>query len=401
MTHRQGHEPGQRQLLRGDAAEGDRRRCTARAGSSAAGAAVVRDALAQAARRAARRRSVIDGSGLSRLDRWPARLVASLLRSAWADTVISSIFYASLPTAGDQRDARRPDGTGARALARAREDGHDPAPPRRSPATSSRSSSSRSSRTARRVSSTGARASPGPLRRPSPAPPLATSFSNAASSRTATPPLLGLRELRARAPRRRHAGRLLRHRVRDLGALRLERRRRLLARPALERPGDHVRGAGQRPLDGPLRLAGLEAQPELAQLRDEPLVRPRPRTTRRSPRRARGRSPRPRGSPPASPPTSASTEPKCRARFCAVTQPTSGMLSPKSTRENGCCLRALDRLDRVARGDLARSPSNSRELLGVDAGRGRASSGASPSSQKRRTNCSPTPSMSIAAPAPS
>ena len=41
-----------------------------------------------------------DGSGLSRLDRWPAKSVASLLRSAWADTVISSIFYASLPTAG-------------------------------------------------------------------------------------------------------------------------------------------------------------------------------------------------------------------------------------------------------------------------------------------------------------
>ena len=32
---------------------------------------------------------------------------------------------------------------------------------------------------------------------------------------------------------------------------------------------------------------------------------------------------------------SASTVPKWRARVCAVTQPTSGMFSPKRTRENG------------------------------------------------------------------
>ena len=36
----------------------------------------------------------------------------------------------------------------------------------------------------------------------------------------------------------------------------------------------------------------------------------------------------------------ASTEPKCRARFCAVTQPTSGMFSPKRTRAKGICFEA-------------------------------------------------------------
>ncbi len=68
-------------------------------GSSAAGAVVVRRVLKQRGVPLAGVQ-VRDGSGLSRLDRWPAKSVASLLRSAWADTVISSIFYASLPTAG-------------------------------------------------------------------------------------------------------------------------------------------------------------------------------------------------------------------------------------------------------------------------------------------------------------
>lgn len=68
-------------------------------GSSAAGAAVVRRVLKDRGVPLAGVQ-VKDGSGLSRLDRWPARSIASLLRSAWADTRISSIFYSSLPTAG-------------------------------------------------------------------------------------------------------------------------------------------------------------------------------------------------------------------------------------------------------------------------------------------------------------
>ena len=39
-------------------------------------------------------------------------------------------------------------------------------------------------------------------------------------------------------------------------------------------------------------------------------------------------------------PASRSTLPKWRARFCAVTQPTSGMFRPKSTRRNGICFDA-------------------------------------------------------------
>ena len=51
---------------------------------------------------------------------------------------------------------------------------------------------------------------------------------------------------------------------------------------------------------------------------------------------------------------SASTEPKCRARFCAVTQPTSGMFRPKSTRRNGIvCRDASIASIAFARRDLA------------------------------------------------
>ena len=52
----------------------------------------------------------------------------------------------------------------------------------------------------------------------------------------------------------------------------LERGLRLVAREALERARDHVLAARQRPLDRPLLLADLEAEPELAQLGDERAV---------------------------------------------------------------------------------------------------------------------------------
>ena len=46
---------------------------------------------------------------------------------------------------------------------------------------------------------------------------------------------------------------------------------------------------------------------------------------------------------------SASTVPKWRARLRASTQPTFGMLSPKSTRENGCAFeRSIDSIARAA-----------------------------------------------------
>jgi serine-type D-Ala-D-Ala carboxypeptidase/endopeptidase (penicillin-binding protein 4) len=43
---------------------------------------------------------VVDGSGLSRLDRLTTRALASLLRAAWADPDIRPTFVAALPVAG-------------------------------------------------------------------------------------------------------------------------------------------------------------------------------------------------------------------------------------------------------------------------------------------------------------
>jgi D-alanyl-D-alanine carboxypeptidase/D-alanyl-D-alanine-endopeptidase (penicillin-binding protein 4) len=68
-------------------------------GSSAAGAVVVRRVLKDRGVPLAGVR-IKDGSGLSRLDRWTARGLGALLRSAWSDTRISGIFLASLPVAG-------------------------------------------------------------------------------------------------------------------------------------------------------------------------------------------------------------------------------------------------------------------------------------------------------------
>ena len=48
-----------------------------------------------------------------------------------------------------------------------------------------------------------------------------------------------------------------------------------------------------------------------------------------------------------------STVPKCRARFCAVTQPTSGMLSPKSTRRNGMVFRETSIASIAARAEIS------------------------------------------------
>ncbi len=68
-------------------------------GSTAAGAVVVRQVLTDRGVPLTGVR-ISDGSGLSRLDRWPALSIASLLRSVWSDTGLSGIFYNSLPTAG-------------------------------------------------------------------------------------------------------------------------------------------------------------------------------------------------------------------------------------------------------------------------------------------------------------
>ena len=55
---------------------------------------------------------------------------------------------------------------------------------------------------------------------------------------------------------------------------------------------------------------------------------------------------------------SASTEPKWRASVCAVTQPTSGMFRPNSTRWNGTCFDAS--IDAIAfAADFSWKPSSS------------------------------------------
>ena len=92
-------------------------------GTTAAGARRVRRLLAEPACRSTGVR-IVDGSGLSRLDRLTARALVAMLRSAWADRDLAT---ASLGASGrrPQRDARRPHAPHRRRRARAREDRHD------------------------------------------------------------------------------------------------------------------------------------------------------------------------------------------------------------------------------------------------------------------------------------
>lgn len=68
-------------------------------GTSGRGAAVVRAALADAGVPLGGLR-LVDGSGLSSLDRLTARSLATLLRAAWADPVVRPYLLAALPVAG-------------------------------------------------------------------------------------------------------------------------------------------------------------------------------------------------------------------------------------------------------------------------------------------------------------
>ena len=68
-------------------------------GTSAAGATVVTRRLAEAGVPLAGVR-IIDGSGLSRLDRLTANSLAALLKVAWADPEVRPTFVAALPVAG-------------------------------------------------------------------------------------------------------------------------------------------------------------------------------------------------------------------------------------------------------------------------------------------------------------
>jgi serine-type D-Ala-D-Ala carboxypeptidase/endopeptidase (penicillin-binding protein 4) len=68
-------------------------------GTSSDGAAVVRSTLANAGVPLAGVR-LVDGSGLSSLDRLTARALAGILRAAWADPAVRPYFTAALPIAG-------------------------------------------------------------------------------------------------------------------------------------------------------------------------------------------------------------------------------------------------------------------------------------------------------------
>jgi PBP4 family serine-type D-alanyl-D-alanine carboxypeptidase len=68
-------------------------------GTSAAGAAVVTQALVQAGVPMTGVR-IVDGSGLSRLDRLTATALGSLLKIAWEDPTVGPALLGSLPVAG-------------------------------------------------------------------------------------------------------------------------------------------------------------------------------------------------------------------------------------------------------------------------------------------------------------
>jgi D-alanyl-D-alanine carboxypeptidase/D-alanyl-D-alanine-endopeptidase (penicillin-binding protein 4) len=68
-------------------------------GTSAGGASVVMQTLAEAGVPMSGVR-VVDGSGLSRLDRLTANALAAVLRAAWNDPVVRPAFVAALPIAG-------------------------------------------------------------------------------------------------------------------------------------------------------------------------------------------------------------------------------------------------------------------------------------------------------------
>jgi D-alanyl-D-alanine carboxypeptidase/D-alanyl-D-alanine-endopeptidase (penicillin-binding protein 4) len=68
-------------------------------GTSAAGATVVMQTLAAANVPLAGVR-IVDGSGLSQLDRLTANAIAAILRAAWNDLMVRPTFVAALPVAG-------------------------------------------------------------------------------------------------------------------------------------------------------------------------------------------------------------------------------------------------------------------------------------------------------------
>ena len=93
-------------------------------GTSAAGATVVMQTLAAAGVPMTGVR-IVDGSGLSRLDRLTANALGSLLKVAWADPVVRPALLSALPVAGVNGTLQHRLLQTARAWACAGEDRHD------------------------------------------------------------------------------------------------------------------------------------------------------------------------------------------------------------------------------------------------------------------------------------
>ena len=248
------------------------------AGTAGAGAAEMR-ALLVAAGIPLRGVRMVDGSGLSVLNRWTAAGLGNLLRRMWLDPDLRPYITTSLPIAGVTGTLVYRMRTGpARGLVRAKtgttaeasalsgfvgrryvfsviENG-SPVKVRAAHADAGRVRTGARARCPRRLLNAAAEQSEQVgLGEDRHAPP-------SAPSSASTPRLLADDE----------AGRLRRDRVGDLRAERLERGLRLVAGETLERARDDVRLAGKRALLRPLLLSGLEAQPELAQLLDESAV---------------------------------------------------------------------------------------------------------------------------------
>ena len=67
---------------------------------------------------------IVDGSGLSSLDRLTTKAVVAMLRSSWLDEDLREILSRLAPGGRPQRDARQPHARDRRSGPRAREDGH-------------------------------------------------------------------------------------------------------------------------------------------------------------------------------------------------------------------------------------------------------------------------------------
>ena len=272
LRRRPRDEPRERQLRRGDAAQGAR---SDDGGTRLDGGGAAR--RPRRPRRGRRSRSkesrLADASGLSLRDRLTVRALVAILESGSTDPAIRRRLRLLPLGRGGVRDAPAPPREAADPRPRAGEDGDDERGlrPRRLRRQEIRLRDPAERLAGRLLVCTGRagplrdRARP-PLRR------LREERAEVGLREDGNAELLRLLELRARALSGDDARGLPRDGVGHLRPERLERGLRLLSRPRLERPGDHVLASAERPLDRPFRLARLHLQPERPKLLDERAV---------------------------------------------------------------------------------------------------------------------------------